>query len=259
MPGPQRSSLLHRHLVAGQPSAEWLSYAETEAEFLSLLGVVNGTPSDWLDWVEARASASVERGVTIDKPIEWRLSLLWNGMIMLQEMKFLSDLLETALRQVLVSYTSEHAVGFDGIAETIPNRDSVLSHYRRMKCSAVDVALPPSSELMACFTFYQLTETMARNWKHFPRSGGPTRGFGSLFWHSRLCRDVNYFRRTMKRVRIVRNDIAHSRRLFAEEEAHKLLASVATWLDPLGIEVKTRVVSYRKRRPRFLEPLWRKE
>lgn len=257
MPGPQPSPLLQRHLFNEQPSAGWLQLTESEDEFLEVLSIVNGTPRDWLESVEARAVDVERRGVKIEKPLAYRLSILWNGIIFLQETKYLCDLVETVLRQALVTYCSNGSIPVRAIAPTARAWRSIRRQYKATHSADVSMEEPPSIALLSCFTFYQLTETVLHSWRSFSGFDSSIRGFASLFWHSRVCRDSNLFRGDMKYLRGLRNDIAHTKRLLQGFEAERAYRVATRWLQPIGIKVDTRVMAYQRERPRFLETVLR--
>jgi len=255
MPGPQRSSLLDRQLLNEPPSVEWLQLAETEKDFLELLSVVNGTPNSWLEWVEDRVVELQTRGVHVRRPLGYRLGTLWNGIILLQETKYLCDLVETTLRQALTSYAILTGVTLGCLLATVPKWKSIRKQYDPLRKDGSCIDGPVCIEFLNCFSFYQLTETLARNWRVMPGTSPQRRGFGSLFWHQRGCRDPNCFVRDMKWIRTTRNDIAHSRKLFQLHETRGVYQVSKRWLKPLGIAVQHRIIAYRRRRPSFLREL----
>lgn len=250
MPGPQASSLLSAGPRPNSRNSSWACLASTADEFFTLERSLRGIPPEWIEWVEKRAVADAKRGLKIRDPLAYRLSNLWRGLIALQECKFLCDLLENSIRQGFAAHAEKHEVRWADLCWSIPElkRWPIIDSRE----AAGNPLLTPS--LLARFTFYQLTETMLRNWKQISTaSSGTVPGFRSLFWRASRCRNEANFRSDLKLVRGVRNDIAHLKRLLLPTESQAVYDISRCWLGPLEIEVNERIRQYRSKRPRFLQ------
>jgi len=100
---------------------------------------------------------------------------------------------------------------------------------------------PPSYNLLATLTLYQLTELIARNWKRPAGTSQPgmklrQRGLRNLFKAGgRRKKEVNTFRRDMKQIRYQRNVIADSKNLVSPEDCQRLYILTTDWLEMLGV------------------------
>lgn len=257
LPDPQLSSLHFEPTLQEPPFLNWLRLCQTEREFLGLAHDLRGIPKGWIEWVENIATATSSRGIHIKQELTYRLNLLWSGIILLQEMKFLCDAFENALRHAVVRFSTTHEVTFGDIERTIPDLESIRRIAKdRYSLVSLDPA-PVSFEALGWFTLYQLTDTVARNWISLPSRGGKAEGFITLFYEFKACRDVNKFKRDMEELRKARNAIAHSHRLFQPHECIHLFDLAQHWTEPLHIDLQRSIEHYRKRRPRFLDDLGR--
>jgi hypothetical protein len=246
LPSPQASSLL----TSGNIRSPWTQLASTAEEFFTLERSLRGIPPEWIDWVEKRAAADARRGVRIRSPLAYRLSNLWRGMIALQECKFLCDLLENSIRQGFASHAAAHQIRWADLCWSIPQ----LKQWPIIDSREAAGNPLLNSSLLTRFTFYQLTETMLRNWKEVKAApSGVLPGFRLLFWTSSRCRNEANFRDDLKRVRGVRNDIAHLKRLLLPTESQAIYDISRCWLSTLEIDVNERIRLYRFKRPRFLQ------
>lgn len=250
MPIPQLSSLLNR--VSGLPRLTgslqvWMELVESEGDFYSLCNAIRGVPISWLDWTEQIAQGNAGRGLPINDPLAYRLSVLQNGIVNMQESKFVVDTLENAIRVALVEFSGKYKILIDDVLPTIPDGCKIYPRPHSI------------SELASSLTFYQLTATLQRNWNSLSISENGTRAAVSGYWRifeaAKCCRDVNRFRNDMNFARSLRNDIAHSRRLFSQSEVDQLHRAACKWLAALHIDVLQRVAKYRELRPRFLDSL----
>jgi hypothetical protein len=210
-------------------------------------------PKAWIEWAEDQTQKSILRGIKINHPLHYRLSNLWHGIIILQEAKFICDVIENAFRQTSSDFCFRNSLRYVDICRSIPKWKSVKSRHEAAAKIKIDMQSVINSEFFKSLTFYELTELIGRNWKEIPVSMLTVAGFSSLFWQEVACRDVNRFRKDMSQVRRNRNDIAHSRRLFQLYEVKKLYRIANIWLDPLNIVLKQRILTYRDKRPRFLQ------
>ncbi len=248
MPIPQLSSLLLQAKnvpLLGNTGRSWLELIRSEAQFELFCRTLRGIPSQWVAWAEDAAVRATTRGVRIDDPLGYRLAALLHGIINLQECKFLLDSIENALRVAALSHAHHEHLEFNDVAHTIP------------ESLAYQNGTADFESFVMGATFYQVSELFARNWNHVccPRSSRRVSGFWRAFSLKRECRDVHRFRATMKLARSFRNDIAHSRRLFAFHEIEHLSVRLDAWLFALGVDLRSRIEAYRAARPRFLEGL----
>lgn len=79
----------------------WQTLARSRAERLQLFQTISGIPECLIDQVEANVIAVAGRGVVIRDPLGYRLACLRNGLMGLQECKYICDQAELALRQAL--------------------------------------------------------------------------------------------------------------------------------------------------------------
>lgn len=264
MPAPQTPPLISLLSLQDQsisPVSEWIQLIRTEKEYRELLLAVQGVPPAWLEWAEERVKAASRRGIEINSRIGYALSILWNGITLLQECKFLCDVFENALRTGFVHWVSVNQLSYAQLSSTIPGWGELVSEINHK----LPHLLPPEPatifqpRVVGEFTFYQLTETMARNWKRVRPGNSNCRfspkGFCTLFRHDPHCRDVSMFQRHMKAIRQTRNDVAHSRRLLSIDEVKNVYHLIGLWLKPLNVELMRKIVIYRNNRPNFLRDL----
>jgi hypothetical protein len=221
--------------------SEWAGDARDPEQFFALLRMASCCPTRWLEWVENRYSAIIRDGRAVRDPLRYRLAVLQTGVVHLQEAKFICDLLENALRTRLEEWPSRNALGASAMAFAL---------YRPTD-AAQDGTVPSLYNL----SFYELTETYRLNWKAFPFQHAVAPGLRKLFWSQPSCRDVNAFLHDMKWVRLVRNEIAHTRKLFSADDLRWLFGIANKWMLALGADSASRITEYRTRRPRFLEVL----
>ncbi len=250
MPIPQLSSLLlkTKGLPIISPTVSlWLDLVASEAEFSSLCTALRGIPAGWVDWTEAIVNRAIVRGITVSKPLPYRLAVLLNGIVNLQECKYLVDAMENALRVEALEHARREGIGLNDIIKTVPE------HWKMIP---VPASLP---QLIASSSFYQLTELFIRNWEHVwvyskPRKNAVP-GFWKVFQSNGRCRDVKQFRRAMTSARSYRNTIAHTKRLFAFADIDQLYVRMYQWFKAMHLDIDSRIMTYRGMRPRFLDGL----
>ena len=252
---PWNSSLLHNPDLQSSPYSDWLKLATNAEDYIILAKTISGIPKPWIEWVEKQTNDAYKRGVGINKPLTYRMTALWNGIILLQETKFICDVLENSLRQAFFSHASKLSLNYGEIKNSIPNENDLSNQFKNEKKLNIQNDSPITASLLLHFTFYQVTETITRNWKYISSKKINKIGFSKLFWNEPKCRDKNLFQKDMKKIRLTRNNIAHSKTLFKNHEAQYLYEIACTWLSPLSVELKERVLTYRRERPRFLEQL----
>lgn len=255
MPNSQYPSLLHTPDLKQSPYAEWLNFTSDTKSFLELAKMFCGLPKSWIIWAEKQTQTNISRGIQINNPLAYRLTCLWNGIILLQEAKYICDIIENAFRQSLSDYSSRHGVTYTDLSVSVPNWSNLLQSFEREQGNPVSLSDQVSLDFFTHLSFYELTETINRNWRKITHTPNDINGYASLFGSDRRCRDSNRFRLEMKQVRISRNDIAHSRKLFLAHEVQGLYAIANFWLTPLNVEIRNRVLGYRDKRPKFLQDL----
>jgi hypothetical protein len=96
---------------------------------------------------------------------------------------------------------------------------------------------------------------MFSNWLFLAKSTRKEAGFSTLFWQRKFHPDAKLFEKEMKYIKGIRNDIAHSRKLFRMEDVRDLYKIARKWLEPLDVDINERIKAYRKERPKFLQEL----
>jgi len=243
MPTHQNSSL------SESPFSYWLNLTTTRDEFENLRKTLQGIPKFWVEWAEKQVKSREDRGVKIDKPLAYRLSVLWHGIILLQEGKFICDVTENAFRQSFIQHTIDNQIAYADIQ--FVGWDEVKPRFEKGRGTIVLSSIP-SINFLCLFSFSQLIWTMYNNWD---RTKKEKPGFKNLFLKGSSCKNRNTFIGSANIIKDYRNEIAHSKKLFTPEEIQKLYKNAHIVLKPLDIEIEQRVLSYRGLRPRFLEDL----
>lgn len=243
MPNHQFSSLPQN--FQSYPYTVWRELATTSKDYLDLLNIFRGIPQNWIEWTEKRVRA-ISKRVKITNPLEYRLTVLWNGIISLQECKFICDTLENGFRQSII----EHTLGFD-----ILNSDIEISNWKKHRdkyCYSLENT--EISRIILNLSFGELIQTMDRNWDSMKRDPNK-KGFKYIFRRQPKCQLINVFSKDMELIRKYRNLIAHSNKLLTLEETSKIYSKTDFWLTPLQVDLKHRVLKYRSKRPQFLQDL----
>jgi len=255
MVNPWQSSLLYP-ILEKKPYSDWMKLITNETDFQLFIKSIAGIPKPWIEWVETTVKKSIDRrGDIIEKPLAYRIAVLWNGMILLQETKFICDVFENSLRQAVFSYATEKNLRNGDIRTSIPDHKKLFIKLGKNDQSNSEDSTPVSELLLLNCTFYQLTEIIRRNWKKVSSCKTKHKGFTALFWKEQKCRDVNVFSKDMKKIRLTRNEIAHSKKLFHKDETQAIYEIACKWLLPLDVQLKNKILTYRNDRPKFLEQL----
>ena len=180
MASPLDSSLLYNPHLSEEPYLSWLNYSTTTSDYLRLASTLSGIPKPWIEWVENQAIQRLKRDILIKNPLPYRLSILWNGIILMQETKFICDVLENAYRQGIYSHCSRLKVKLFNLQASIPSFRQAAGQYTKETKMKIDEETIIPAEFLSCFTFYQLTETMVRNWKKINIEKVNSDGFASL-------------------------------------------------------------------------------
>jgi len=246
---PQYSPIIFK---SGFPYSEWIKHASSVKEVNQLYKIFNGTPRSWIEWVEEQLVKSCNNGIKIENQVNYRRSLLQNGIISLQEGKFICDSTENAIRHKFLECLSISDIRLLQVLKSVPDYKTILESYNT---SQRDIYLATNHNILIGFTFYQLTETIVRNWKCMKGLSPRITGFNQIFWSHKHCRDVNKFQNDFKTIREYRNIIAHSRKLLTSNEVQKIYDISQVWLKPMGIDLDDKIQAYRKKRPYFLSHL----
>jgi hypothetical protein len=251
---PSILQLLASQTHNASPVSDWLKNASTAEEEVALLATVDGIPLVWLKWAHGEMCRREKHHYKIHSQIDYAINTILNGLIILQESKFICDVLENALRSSIINFILLKKITYKQLYP--PN---YLKKIRIAESKFPDdPSVVVSSDFIINTDFSQLKQTIALNWDsnfYGYRYCPADKGFRSLFWSSVQCRDVNLFQSDMDRIRRYRNSIAHSRRLFSIEELLDLNKLVGKWLSPLNIQLMDKIIAYRKNRPNFLEQL----
>lgn len=243
MPGPQYLSV-SPGLAAAPDAVDWTQLARTVSDFYAARSDLRGIPYSWISSIDKRADRTVAKGHQIRDPLKYRLSCLTNGIILLQEAKFITDVYENALRFSAANHVYRCEPDLAELAASVPGKGmKVVPNKDHDSISTAFLGL----------TSYQLTDLIARHWSRLPEITNSRLGFRTLFWKYRRCRDVGLFRRDAKTIRNIRNFLAHSTMLPTQSHVEQLCARSRTWLRPLEVDIDGRIRDYRRRRPRFLE------
>jgi hypothetical protein len=248
MPNPQYSSPslgLHLSLPFYK---DWLQLAQNTKQYFELRKILRGIPQPWIEWAESQVVSYLLRGNEVRNPLEYRLSILWNGIVYLQESKYIGDIIENALRRGFIDYILDKQIDFPALKIPEWNKSCLSEKFKIYTKSQADF-------IIEYFTFYQLYGTMVENWLLACNSVPLKPGFRILFMKKGYCPDVHLFLRDMKLVKKARNDIAHTRKLFKANEVQDLYRIACKWLEPLDVNITDRILAYRKQRPKFLQDL----
>ncbi len=202
-------------------------------------GTISGIPEHWLIWADRQKSARDLRGEPLTASLRYKEQTLQQGIIALQECKYICDLVENALRQSLSMHINE--LGMQQSSALI------ISGRSRLSPQPVD-----NLDALGRITFGELTETIGRYWKRYPSHH---LGFRQAVWGIPACRQLRVFSRDMDSIRALRNVIAHSRHPVSTDDARRLCAESRLWLEALGVNLSEKLRQYREHRPQFLHPI----
>jgi len=150
-------------------------------ECISLGSALAGVPKPWIEWVEHVVSRRECRGPTIRKRLPYRLAILWQGITLMQEAKFICDQLENALRQLIYLHCQKHNVSWRTIRASISKYSQAEDRLIKQSNIIIDVDEAAQPSLLLRFTFYQTTELIARNWRSISGASPSIVGFGTAF------------------------------------------------------------------------------
>jgi hypothetical protein len=244
------SPLLADKTIQSSPCREWLSFTKNANDYFRLAITLSSVPLSWLEWTERIVRRRGKRKTVID-PLGYRMTILWNGIILLQETKFICDIMENALRQAILRHCHKHSILLEHVHRTIPDWEKTIKKIKRQEGTDISPSEPMSDKFLFNLTFYQTTEIISRNWSKID-GAGPRTGFNDLFWRNQECRDRKLFEHDMRIIRNARNQIAHSKSLFQSHETQKVCSIAWKWLSPVDIGIGPRIQRYRRDRPGFL-------
>jgi len=233
----------------------------TAAEFFHVVNEISAMPESWLAWVEQVVRRREGDSLVLHRPLAYRLHVLWQGIIALQEGKFLCDLLESSLRQAFLDHSRVFQIAIGEVFSVVPGWQESKTSWEQSSGHPLQDQEAPTYAVLAMLSFYQLTELIARNWKRpsgalAARKHTRQAGLRHLFRKTaKKQQGVDAFRRDMKKIRQQRNIIAHSKKLLSPEDRQRLHVLTAEWLQLLGVSADRRILRYRRARPRFLEGL----
>ena len=251
------SPLLNASQMDEWPYRKWAQLSKTSDEFFKLGSSLSGIPRPWMEWVERIVVAREKRGTPIENPLAYRIAILWDGITHLQEVKFVCDTLENALRQLLVAHSQRHCVPWSELRKCIPRSSEISKRIERNGGSNIkDEQIIPISFVLN-FTFGETTQLIHKNWDRIAGADKVKPGFKNVFWHRRRLRDANYFLREMNRLKKARNRVAHSNGLFQFQETMGLYILAERWLEVLDMTLSDKIIRYRSKRPRFLENIFK--
>jgi len=238
-PGSQIPPLL-KVLNSEYPYSVWIDFCLTPEEYFLLHQMFLVLPKTWIEWCEKIVTNKIKRGIKIKNPLAYRHNLLWNGIVNLEEIKFIIDILENSFRKIFVEYLDDNLKYIDYLRQLIPksekNNQKLFNEH--------------GWDFVMCLSFYQLTETMIRTW--FGIKNTPVKyGFFDYFQEKNL-KDKNLFKKDMKYIRKRRNEIAHTKMLFGKDVVMKVILLANKWLTPLNVDVIHYVNRYRTYRPDYL-------
>ena len=249
--------LLSQEVLQNYPCKNWLALAKDAGHFFDLARTLSHIPTSWIAWAEKifekRLRGSRKR--KIEFPLTYRMNILWNGIVLQQETKFLCDLMENALRLGILKHSHRWGVAFVDIERTIPAKrlTDLIKAIEKQSGTEVVRSNVIQEIVLLSFTFYETSEIIVRNWSKIQRPDQGIAGFGDLFWKDKSCRDQKLFQRDMKTVRDARNKIAHSKALFEVHETRKVYHVVQRWLRPIDkLALDEGIAGFRRHRPDFL-------
>lgn len=240
----------HRPLYNSFPYSDWKKYTSTTVELDNLFKIFHSLPKEWIEWVEEQT----QKRPKIDNPLEQRMSILENGIIFLQEAKYICDICENALRQMIFSHIAQYELTFEYFADLRPYEwGSALKQYEREnRCTIIDTD-PIEDDFIMTLSFSQITAIISKGWKNNNWNRQHILGYGTFFINDSRCRDCNVFIKEMTFIKGKRNIIAHSKRLFSKDDVQIMFKIVNKWLSPLEINVTEKIRLYRMHRPNFLQ------
>ena len=228
-PDPPVISLIPADPFTDAPYAGWAAYCTSVTEVLRLADLLKGISPAWIEWAERRVRAAEVRGVRLRKPLAYRVGVLWNGIIHLQEAKFICDALENALREAATRHLAMYNVPLAVVAPALPAGRSTANPR-----DVNDQLQRALGAWLRSLTFYQLTELYARFWMSLPAVDAVAPGFRHAFSRPARCRSVAAFQTDMATIRHRRNEIAlhqPAEHIVADGERTDLLVLVVDDVD----------------------------
>lgn len=248
--GLRHSSVLTTTDCTQFPQREWLALTTSTPEYFRLAHTLSLFPVGWLAWTE-RTARRLSRGrANIRNPLGFRMSILWNGVVLLQEAKFLCDVLENGLRVAVRRHCEMRGIALKYVYSTA--WEGYRKRLRKDRSFELNFDRPIPELLLSSLTFGHLIDLISGNWFRIPPSPRYQFGFACIFWENIAFRDKNLFGRDMRKIKDARDKIAHSSKLLHEAEVRELYSLVHKWLEVIDVGADPRIARYRKVRPDFL-------
>lgn len=241
--------------ITVEPYSTWFNKVQNEKEFFHLLRIIRGIPVNWIIWVEKETKKKIDRGVFIRDPLNYRIQFLNQGIIQLQESKFILDIIENSLRQSFGIFTISHNVKFNDLK--IPNFRAIRKKYESVHKEIIKMNEIIPEDFVFQFTFGDLIQIFYANWVISMPKNDQDFGLGDVFKKELMCRNKYFFMKNFEVLRNNRNKIAHSNKLFTVEETKKIYDLSYLWLKSLEIDLDLKINIYREYRPKFLEKIYK--
>jgi hypothetical protein len=252
---PHISSFLYYGIYNEPPYPKWIAKVQSKKELNQLFKVINSTPVTFSKWTEKKVEHLVKRGIVINNPINYRLSLMRQGLVLLQECKFLCDLVENTIRHIYYVHLTSQDLTFKDLDFIYPKWKLQKSQYEKDKLIKVDDNSLVTNEFILGMTFYDISTSIYKNWKHLGKSIDYN-GFRIFFPAKGKYSNKEQFKNeVIDIIRKRRNEIAHSKRLFTPDEALMLRNICQSWIDCLDFHFNVSLSSYRVSRPDFLKEI----
>jgi len=232
------------------PYRDWLSLTKTAGKYFALAHTLSSFPPAWIKWADRKALLCSRRGFVTKDPIAYRMAILWNGIILLQESKFLCDMMENSLRIGVYRHCVLRAVPLQSIY--VRSWERTRSRFEKDYKTKLDLSAPIPELMLSSMDFGLIPQLITDNWRRIKLSPSFEIGFGDLFWRKRACRDKNLFAHDMGVIREAHNALAHSKKLFEETEVLRIYSVVQRWLDAIDIGLAPRIAQYRQHRRDYL-------
>lgn len=231
----------------------WLHHARTGEECLQAAGALSSFPDDWIDWAEKIATRIEADGKVLSSPLGYRLTIILNGFILLQESKFICDIVENSFRMIVAKQVQSLSLTTGEVSKSIPGWKSLKNRLERERELELGDKSEFPNKVLLELTFHQVVIIIYQNWRRIYARCGTQTGFKLYFSRDQRYQDSNKFLSDATYVRKFRNKVAHSNRLFQSSETQKLYRVSSNLVASQNGNLNERVLNYRRSRPRFLE------
>ncbi len=252
---PHNSSFLYFGIYKESPYPKWIAQTKSEKELNQLFRVINSTPVSFSKWTEKKVQHLENRGIIINSPINYRLSLMRHGLVLLQECKLLCDIVENTLRHIYYVHLTSQRLTFKNLDYIYPKWKYQKSKYEKNKSIKLADDSIVTNDFILSMSFFDISMSIYKNWKHLGKSNDYN-GFRIFFPRKGKYSDNEQFKKeVINIIRKRRNEIAHSKRLFTQDEALMLKNICQAWVDSLNFHFNISLSSYRLSRPDFLKEI----